>query len=155
MDYFSSLDSFLGGYPEADVRVHLAAHKKRMRASEEEADASAAATVGRSSSSSSKCPQNESTSPDQASQSFSPSKGGEAGADASTRKIVPLPDLSRNGWAERNKSKWQCQQQVAHQAPATNLFLADKLEELSEACASAPCDHVAPARRAARPSAAH
>ena len=53
-------------------------------------------------------------------------------AASAARTIVPLPDLSRNGYAERNKGKWQCQQQEARQAPATNLFLADKLDELAD-----------------------
>ena len=54
-------------------------------------------------------------------------------AASSSTELVPLPDRSRNGWVGRNKDKWQCQQQVPRQAPATNLFLADELEKLGEA----------------------
>jgi DNA polymerase/3'-5' exonuclease PolX len=50
----------------------------------------------------------------------------------STSALAPLPDLSRNGWAGRNKDKWQCQQQQVRQAPCTNLFLADQIEKLGE-----------------------
>ena len=46
--------------------------------------------------------------------------------------MVPLPDLSRNGWAGRNAHKWQCQATTVREAPATNLFLADELDKLAE-----------------------
>ena len=48
---------------------------------------------------------------------------------------MPLPDLSRNGWAGRNKGKWQCQTagNEVKPAPANNLYLADQLEKLGPA----------------------
>ena len=53
-------------------------------------------------------------------------------SSSSTTAIVPLPDLSRNGWVERGKSKWECAKQEVRQAPATNLFLAAELEKLAD-----------------------
>lgn len=46
------------------------------------------------------------------------------------RALIPLPDLSRNQWASRNKGKWQCQV-TAPAAPGANLELADELDELA------------------------
>ena len=58
-------------------------------------------------------------------------------AGSTSAAVVALPDLSKNGWVGRNSSKWTCQVQETKTAPATNLFLADKLEELGKLAAKA------------------
>ena len=63
--------------------------------------------------------------------------GGDEGAppepNAASGGVLALPDLSRNGWVDRNKHKWVCQTSSAPpQAFETNLFLSKKLEEVAE-----------------------
>ena len=56
-------------------------------------------------------------------------------ASAASTAITALPDLSRNGWASKNASKWECQRGATgqtRQAPSTNLFLADEFDKLAE-----------------------
>lgn len=57
--------------------------------------------------------------------------GSSGGTGGTGSTIMPLPDLSRNGWVSRKKQMWECQSVDAKAAPAMNLFLADELDKLA------------------------
>lgn len=147
--FFMELDAYLLAiHPDTDRNTALPWRRKRLRTESQASSSNAApSTSSESAATKTSAPINR---PDKR-QSTAASSAASASAVGSAASIVPLPDLSRNGYVERAKGKWECARTEARTAPATNLFLAAELDKLgaiyeSQVCTACTQAHAPPRR---------